>query len=91
MRRPAAVGCAHRLPRFRLGARRAFLPSGIANVHCMPSGAHSNMALPLSWFSMLARITFRPKLRADGGATRGPPRFDPLQDQRVGPQSARSR
>ncbi len=51
----------------------ALLPSGIANVHCMPGGAHSKIALPLSWFSMLVRITFRPKLRAEGGATRGPP------------------
>ena len=40
----------------------------------MPGGVHSNIALPPSCCSMLARITFRPKLRADGGTMRGPPR-----------------
>ena len=67
-------------------ARAGIIASGIANVHCMPGGAHSKIALPLSWFSTLVRITFRPKLRAEGGADARTAGFDPLQDQIVRPQ-----
>src|SRR5215472_5407101 len=46
---------------------------GIANRQRKPAGFQSNAALPPSCCSMLAAITFRPKLRDDGSATDGPP------------------
>src|SRR5262252_6378006 len=46
---------------------------GMANKQRKPAQFHSNTALPPSCCSILAAITFRPKLRDEGSATGGPP------------------
>ena len=54
---------------------------GIEKSQRSPFGFQSNAALPPSCCSMLATMTFRPKLRADGVAIGGPPLSDPVQRQ----------
>src|SRR3974377_173549 len=46
---------------------------GMANRQRKPAWFQSNATLPPSCCSMLAAITFRPKLRDEGSATGGPP------------------
>ena len=46
---------------------------GIENAQRKPRESQSNAALPPSCCSMLATMTFRPKLRVDGCAMGGPP------------------
>ena len=77
-RRPAAIlACPEPLAaRSRAGCGSGRLIGsawGIESVHCSPRGSQSNVTLPPSCCSTLARITFRPKLRVAGGAIRGPP------------------